>query len=104
MPRHAAFATAIPGGRTGVGISRCSIGRTRSNESARHRGLDGRNREATAAAGAALALTKTSNSYSADDGGLYNGGVSLGATTGDGVADEAMSLAFASSSSFFSSG
>ena len=42
-------------------------------------------------------------------GGLYNGGVPLGAgSTGDsvgaGVADAVTSLAFASSSSFFSSG
>jgi hypothetical protein len=43
------------------------------------------------------------------DNGLYNGGVPLAAGTagdspGDGVADAAMSLVFASSSSFFSSG
>src|SRR5262249_50306992 len=45
----------------------------------------------------------------AQDSGLYNVGLPLGAGTacpsaGDGVADAAMSFAFASSSNFFSSG
>jgi Nucleotidyl transferase of unknown function (DUF2204) len=40
MPQHAAFAGAVFGGRTGMGISGRTFGRTCSDERERHRGLD----------------------------------------------------------------
>lgn len=54
--------------------------------------------------GGGRSASEGSNSQSAEDSELYRGGVPLGASAGDGVADAAISLVFASSSNFISSG
>ena len=54
----------------------------------------------------ARAVPRALDCSSAEDSGLYSGGVPLGGgdPVGDGIADGAMSFVFASARSFFSSG
>src|ERR1041385_3427560 len=106
MPRHAPLAAAVSGGRTGLGLWRCTLGRTCSNERERHRSLDRRNRETRMNAEWHRLSSVHFHCSSAEESGLYSGGVPLrGAdSVGGAIAGGAMSFVFASSSSFFSSG